>query len=74
MFGVAIITEACIDVKDHARIDVCPVQRIDESDAGTSHLLSKGETLVVGNASGVVVAVLPVTGSADLFGQPPHGR
>jgi len=24
--GIAIITEACIDVKDRACVDVCPVQ------------------------------------------------
>ena len=33
MAGVAIITEACIDVKDRACVDVCPVQCIYEFDA-----------------------------------------
>jgi NAD-dependent dihydropyrimidine dehydrogenase PreA subunit len=31
--GVAIITEACIDVKDRACVDVCPVQCIYEFDS-----------------------------------------
>ncbi len=30
MSGIAIITEACIDVKDRACVDVCPVQCIYE--------------------------------------------
>jgi len=30
--GVAIITEACLDVKDRACVDVCPVQCIYEFD------------------------------------------
>ena len=30
MPGVAIITESCIDTKDRACVDVCPVQCIDE--------------------------------------------
>ena len=32
MAGLAIITEACIDVKDRACVDVCPVQCIYEFD------------------------------------------
>lgn len=32
MAGLAIITEACIDVKDKACVDVCPVQCIYEFD------------------------------------------
>lgn len=38
MSGLAIITEACIDVKDRACVDVCPVQCIYEFD-GTKNLL-----------------------------------
>ena len=33
MPGIAVITEACIDVKDRACVDVCPVQCIYEFDA-----------------------------------------
>ena len=33
MPGIAVITEACIDVKDRACVDVCPVQCIYEYDA-----------------------------------------
>ena len=36
MPGVAIITEACIDVKDRACVDVCPVDCIDTF-AGPEH-------------------------------------
>ena len=39
MAGLAIITEACIDVKDRACVDVCPVQCIYEYDP-TSALLN----------------------------------
>jgi len=41
MAGVAIITEACIDVKDRACVDVCPVHCIYEFDAATEQLYSK---------------------------------
>ena len=32
MAGIAVITEACIDTKDRACVDVCPVQCIYEYD------------------------------------------
>ena len=41
--GVAIITEACIDVKDRACVDVCPVQCIYEFDPAKNVLFSEDE-------------------------------
>ena len=41
MAGLAIITEACIDVKDRACVDVCPVQCIYEFDPATNTLTSE---------------------------------
>ena len=41
MSGIAIITEACIDVKDRACVDVCPVQCIYEYDPTTNTLVSE---------------------------------
>ncbi len=43
MTGIAIITEACIGVKDRACVDVCPVQCIYEYDAGSNVLFSEVE-------------------------------
>ena len=43
MAGIAIITEACIDVKDRACVDVCPVQCIYEYDAANDVLFSEVE-------------------------------
>ncbi len=43
MAGLAIITEACIDVKDRACVDVCPVQCIYEFDATNQQLFSEAE-------------------------------
>ena len=41
MTGIAIITEACIDVKDRACVDVCPVQCIYEYNPTTNVLFSE---------------------------------
>jgi NAD-dependent dihydropyrimidine dehydrogenase PreA subunit len=41
--GLAIITEACIDVKDRACVDVCPVQCIYEFDPSSNTLFSEEE-------------------------------
>ncbi len=41
MAGIAIITEACIDVKDRACVDVCPVQCIYEYIPATNTLVSE---------------------------------
>ena len=43
MAGLAIITEACIDTKDRACVDVCPVQCIYEFDAAKNILFSEAE-------------------------------
>ena len=43
MSGIAIITEACIDVKDRACVDVCPVQCIYEYDPKDNVLFSEVE-------------------------------
>src|SRR6478672_9099086 len=43
MAGLAIITEACIDVKDRACVDVCPVQCIYEFDPLKNVLFSEVE-------------------------------
>jgi hypothetical protein len=43
MSGLAIITEACIDVKDRACVDVCPVQCIYEFDPKNNTLFSEEE-------------------------------
>ena len=43
MAGLAIITEACIDVKDRACVDVCPVQCIYEYDPEQNRLFSEAE-------------------------------
>jgi Fe-S-cluster-containing hydrogenase component 2 len=41
--SVAIITEACIDVKDRACVDVCPVQCIYEYDPVSGTLFSEDQ-------------------------------
>jgi ferredoxin len=41
--GLAIITEACIGVKDRACVDVCPVQCIYEFDVDANVLVSEDE-------------------------------
>jgi Fe-S-cluster-containing hydrogenase component 2 len=41
--GLAVITEACIDVKDRACVDVCPVQCIYEFNPETNTLFSEEE-------------------------------
>ena len=43
MPGIAIITESCIDTKDRACVDVCPVQCIYEFDAANNVLFSEVE-------------------------------
>ncbi|MGH9136110.1 MAG: 4Fe-4S dicluster domain-containing protein [Acidimicrobiales bacterium] len=43
MPGLAIITESCIDVKDRACVDVCPVQCIYELDPTKNVLFSEDE-------------------------------
>lgn len=43
MAGLAVITEACIDVKDRACVTACPVQCIYEFDAANNVLFSEDE-------------------------------
>jgi ferredoxin len=43
MAGIAIITEACIGIKDRACVDVCPVQCIYEFDPVSNALVSEVE-------------------------------
>src|ERR1700741_3396547 len=43
MAGIAVITEACIDTKDRACVDVCPVQCIYEFDPAKNILFSEAE-------------------------------
>ena len=43
MAGLAVITEACIDVKDRACVTACPVQCIYEFDAAQNVLFSEDE-------------------------------
>ena len=43
MAGIAIITEACIDTKDRACVDVCPVQCIYEFNPASNVLFSEVE-------------------------------
>ena len=64
MSGVAIITEACIDIKDRACVDVCPVQCIYEFDPGKNVLFSEAEA-----GSGVVENThLPNEDAIAIFG------
>lgn len=59
MAGLAIITEACIDVKDRACVDVCPVQCIYEYDPATGTLFSEEEA-----GSGIIESTHPANPDA----------
>lgn len=62
--GIAIITEACIDVKDRACVDVCPVQCIYEFDAAKGVLFSETEA-----GSGVIANThAPNADAITIFG------
>jgi ferredoxin len=62
--GLAIITEACIDVKDRACVDVCPVQCIYELNPSTNVLFSEDTA-----GSGVVENThTPAPDSIAIFG------
>lgn len=64
MSGLAIITEACIDVKDRACVDVCPVQCIYEFNASSNILFSEDTP-----GSGVVENThAPAPDSIAIFG------
>jgi NAD-dependent dihydropyrimidine dehydrogenase PreA subunit len=64
MAGLAIITEACIQVKDRACVDVCPVQCIYEFDSATNTLFSEQAA-----GSGVIEnSHTPVDDAIAIFG------
>ena len=64
MPGLAIITEACIDVKDRACVDVCPVQCIYEFDPATNALVSEEQA-----GSGVIENThVPAPDAIAIFG------
>jgi len=69
MSGIAIITEACIDVKDRACVDVCPVQCIYEFDAATNTLVSEDEagSGVIANTHVPNPDTIPVFGDSILY-------
>ena len=64
MARLAIITEACIDVKDRACVNVCPVQCIYEFDPGQNVLFSEDEA-----GSGVIENThVPNADAVAIFG------
>ena len=63
MAGIAIITEACIDTKDRACVDVCPVQCIYEYDPAKDVLFSEVEA-----GGGVVNTHQPNPDAIAVFG------
>ncbi len=63
MAGIAIITEACIDVKDRACVDVCPVQCIYEFDPTNNVLFSEVQA-----GDGVIENSHAPTDAIDVFG------
>jgi len=62
MAGLAIITEACVDTKDRACVDVCPVQCIYEFNPTTNQLFSEAEA---GSGESPTRTRLPPTPSAS---------
>jgi Fe-S-cluster-containing hydrogenase component 2 len=67
--GVAIITEACLDVKDRACVDVCPVQCIYELDTATGTLFSEDEagSGVIENTHAANADLVAVFGDGILY-------
>jgi Fe-S-cluster-containing hydrogenase component 2 len=67
--GLAIITEACIDVKDRACVDVCPVQCIYEFDPENNILFSEVEAGdgVIENRHAPVADAIGVFGDSMLY-------
>src|SRR5687767_9091409 len=61
--GLAVITEACIDVKDRACVDVCPVQCIYEFNSSENLLFSEDEA-----GSGVIENTHTTTEAVAIFG------
>lgn len=69
MSAVAIITEACIGVKDRACVDVCPVQCIYEFDEAQNLLVSEEEagSGVTENSHAADPAAIGIFGSSLLY-------
>ena len=69
MSGLAIITEACIGVKDRACVDVCPVQCIYEFDPAKNQLFSEDEagSGVVANTHAASVDATAIFGDTLLY-------
>jgi NAD-dependent dihydropyrimidine dehydrogenase PreA subunit len=69
MAGLAVITEACIDVKDKACVDVCPVQCIYEFDPTTNTLFSEEQagSGVIENQHQVDPGAIAVFGDTMLY-------
>jgi Fe-S-cluster-containing hydrogenase component 2 len=67
--GLAIITEACLDVKDRSCVDVCPVQCIYEFDATKNLLFSEQEagSGVIENIHAADPAAIAVFGDGILY-------
>jgi Fe-S-cluster-containing hydrogenase component 2 len=67
--GLAIITEACIDVKDRSCVDVCPVQCIYELDAAKNVLFSEDEagSGVIENTHAPDPAAIAIFGDSILY-------
>ena len=72
MAGIAVITEACIDVKDRACVDVCPVQCIYEYQPGQNLLVSEQQagSGVVENTHHPDSDAVAVFGNAMLYVHP----
>ena len=64
MAGVAIITEACIGVKDRACVDVCPLQCIYEFNEATNALTSEE----VAGSGTIETTHLPNADAIAIFG------
>ena len=62
MPGLAIITEACINVKDRACVDACPVQCIYEFDPQKNVLFSEDEA-----SSGIIETTHTVPDAIGVF-------
>ena len=65
MAGLAIITEACVDTKERAYGDVCPVQCIYEFNSSTNQLLWAAE-------AGSAAWSRPILGGAPFDGAWPR--
>jgi len=67
--GIAVITEACIDVKDRACVDVCPVQCIYEFNSETNTLFSEEQagSGEVANTHAPVADAIAIFGDALLY-------